>query len=68
MITTITTITTFITTLLTTTTITTIIFLPNLQMCQLCRPSDGMACRPVDPSRPVVRPDCSPMLLMSRTA
>jgi hypothetical protein len=24
----------------------------------LCRPSDGMTRRPVDPSRPVVRPDC----------
>ena len=36
--------------------------------CQLCLPSDGMACSPVDLSRPVVRPDCSPMLLMSRTA
>ena len=32
--------------------------------CLLCRPSDGMARRPIDPSRPVVRPDCSPKLLM----
>ena len=32
---------------------------------QLCRPSDGMARRPVDPSWPVVRPDCLPKLLMS---
>ena len=27
-----------------------------------------MACGPVDPSRPVVRPDCSHTLLMSHTA
>ena len=40
-----------------------------LPECQLCRHSDGMACRPVDPSRPEVRPDFFlPMLLMSRTA
>ena len=26
------------------------------QLCPVCRPSDGMACRPIDPSRPVVRP------------
>ena len=26
------------------------------------------ACRPVDPSLPVVRPGCLPMLLMSHTA
>jgi hypothetical protein len=38
---------------------------PNTPECLLCRPSDGMARRPVDPSRPVVRPDCSPKLLMS---
>ncbi len=33
--------------------------------CLLCRPSDGMASRPVDLSRPVVRPYCSPKLLCS---
>jgi hypothetical protein len=33
--------------------------------CLLSPPSDGMARRPVDPSRPVVRPDCSHTLLMS---
>ena len=33
-----------------------------LPECQLCRPSDGMACRPVDPSRPVVRRTVSRLL------
>ncbi len=33
--------------------------------CLLCRPSDGMARRPIDPSRPAVRPDCLSKLLMS---